>query len=326
MVRKLLSDNFILKLTSLALAIFLETYFYSPDNSITDTFILDASVVDLDPSMMMVEPRDRRDLRVELRVKGPSPLVHQAKERMLNLPVKLPKPIPSSMMVDLDKLVVLPLGVTLLDVNPRQMKLSFEKVAQKVVRVEASETGKVANGFRIDSTTVNPVSVVVTGPESEVSKLSVLKTEPVEVDGLSSPQSIDATIADQSDLISYSATVISVRLDIKPELVEKTFIDVSVRVVAPDGYAASVEPSKVLVKLHGPKNAVGVIQEFPFSLIADARNLISSDVNSDGTFDVVLTHELGKDISVVETLPSRVTVKLVANNSVAKEGVAKDSE
>lgn len=317
MVRRFLSDNLILKLTSLALAVFLESYFYSPDNSITDTCILDVAMMDLEPSMMLVEPRDRRDLRVELRVKGPSPLVNQAKESMSSLPITLPKPLPSSMMVDLDKLVVLPLGVTLLDVNPRQMKLSFEKIAQKEVTVEASKSGNVANGFRVDSMTTSPNVVLVTGPESEISKLTVLQTEPVSVEGLSNLQVIDATIADQSDLISYSSVVISVRIDVRPELVEKTFNDVAVQVLAPDGYAASVEPSKVLVRLHGPKNSILNIQELPFSLVADARNLIAVDPsgsNSGGSFDVVLTHQFGKEVSIVETVPKNVRVNLVASD------------
>jgi YbbR domain-containing protein len=79
--------------------------------------------------------------------------------------------------------VTTPFGIEATQVFPSTVMLTLETVGTKTVAVEATVEGTPADGFEIGTITVDPPTVEVMGPESELNALRSAITETVMVDG-----------------------------------------------------------------------------------------------------------------------------------------------
>jgi len=79
--------------------------------------------------------------------------------------------------------VTTPFGVEATQVFPSTVMLTLEATGTKSVPVEATVEGKPADGFELGRITVDPGSVDVMGPESELKALRSAITETVMVEG-----------------------------------------------------------------------------------------------------------------------------------------------
>lgn len=73
----------------------------------------------------------------------------------------------------------LPAGVELVRVVPSQVRLTFERRAEKIVPVEVRYSGPPPRGYRIVSQNVFPQSVKVIGPEAIVERLESVPTDAI---------------------------------------------------------------------------------------------------------------------------------------------------
>jgi YbbR domain-containing protein len=73
----------------------------------------------------------------------------------------------------------LPSGVDLVRVVPSQIRLAFEKRAEKTVPVEVRYSGPPAPGYRIVSQKVVPNSLKVIGPEAIVERIESVQTDAI---------------------------------------------------------------------------------------------------------------------------------------------------
>src|SRR5689334_22599536 len=73
-------ENLSLKLISLILAVMLEIYFYSPDNSLTVSLPVTVELRNVPSTMMFISPRNgERGIPARLEVRGPRPLIEQVR-------------------------------------------------------------------------------------------------------------------------------------------------------------------------------------------------------------------------------------------------------
>src|SRR4029078_9738318 len=98
---------------------------------------------------------------------------------------------------------------------------------------------------------------------------------------------------------------VKVEVRVSPIPAEKTFDKLNVRLLAPYGFAGTVEPSRVKATLGGPKEALNQLVPSTIELEADARNL------SEGRHEVELTSALTEGFVVIGTEPRKVTVNLI---------------
>jgi YbbR domain-containing protein len=73
----------------------------------------------------------------------------------------------------------LPSGVELVRVVPSQVRVSFEKRAEKTVPVEVRYAGPPARGYRIASQKVVPETLKVIGPEAIVERIHAVQTDAI---------------------------------------------------------------------------------------------------------------------------------------------------
>lgn len=77
--------------------------------------------------------------------------------------------------------VSLPRGVTLLRSSPAQIRLVLAKQVRKEVPVEAQFVGSLPPGHRLLSATVVPERLEVVGPDNELSTVSKIQTDPIDL-------------------------------------------------------------------------------------------------------------------------------------------------
>ncbi len=83
--------------------------------------------------------------------------------------------------------VLLPEGLDVISIEPRQFVVELDRVVQQIRPVEANLVGEPAAGAVVTASEVVPPQVLISGPESLVSGLQALSTGPVTLDGHALP-------------------------------------------------------------------------------------------------------------------------------------------
>ncbi len=78
----------------------------------------------------------------------------------------------------------LPQGIGFLRAVPSQVSLRFDRMLSKTVPVQIQLTGNLPQGYRLTSKTVQPESLQVSGPETNVRGIESAKTDPVDLSGV----------------------------------------------------------------------------------------------------------------------------------------------
>ena len=154
-----------------------------------------------------------------------------------------------------------PPGAEILRITPDRIRLQLERTLRKIVWVTPELLGEPAKGFEVSGVEVTPSEVVLSGPESTVQTVSEAKTDPINVEGLSSPLSLNLYL-DLEDARLRIENISSVQVEVT---IEEKRREVRIRGVAvvkvPEDSEASLMTGKVQVVGTVPisfKGSIGV--------------------------------------------------------------------
>ena len=109
--------------------------------------------------------------------------------------------------------IKLPRAIDVINISPSSVKVIIEETATRTVRVRPVIVGEPERGYFVKSVGVAPQTLVIEGIRSEVGKINIIRTEPLDITGLTE----------------------SVTQDVKPDLISSNIrsktADVRVRVV-----------------------------------------------------------------------------------------------
>lgn len=77
-----------------------------------------------------------------------------------------------------------PGNVKVKSVSPSEVRLRLEKLTRKVLPIRAELSGRLPSGYHIRKVEANPDSVTVEGPDSLVRKLEDIRTERIDISGI----------------------------------------------------------------------------------------------------------------------------------------------
>lgn len=299
-------ENFGLKVISLGLALLLEVYFYSPDNSVVANLPAGVDLIGLPPSTMVVEPPEgTRGMVVQVQVRGPRPIVDQVRSVQQRFRVSPPPGAGSNFtLVFNPSTLSLPAGVEVLNIEPDRVRIQTEREAKKELLVIADKIGTPPEGYQVDQIEVFPDTVVVRGPMSRIEVLQAVETEPVDVSNLTDRARMEVSLKPLGEMVSPSVTMVAVDVKVNEVPQERTISAVNVQVLAPSGFAATVQPTKATAVIGGPPSMLQELAADSFSLTADGRGL------GEGRHSVPLTADLPKGVSIIKTNPAKVAVFL----------------
>ncbi len=91
--------------------------------------------------------------------------------------------------------VAVPKAIKVTRIEPAFVKITLDDYISKVLPVKALTVGSPEKGYSIKSIKLLPSSVTVEGSKTEVSKVRLIRTEPIEIAGLNSDISINARLS-----------------------------------------------------------------------------------------------------------------------------------
>jgi YbbR domain-containing protein len=95
--------------------------------------------------------------------------------------------------------------------------LKISPVLKKEVPVEVYLSGKPATGYKIEKIEIIPNTVIARGPKEKIYSLTVARTAPVNVDGITQDIEINAAILSLEDAITFDKKQINVKIKVAKE-------------------------------------------------------------------------------------------------------------
>jgi YbbR domain-containing protein len=184
-------------------------------------------------------------------------------------------------------------SLTVLDFYPDKLDFTVERLASKKVKLLPDLTLKYKEGFGLVSDIkVEPESVLVSGPESQLKQLQFIKARPISFDNLEQKISKNLTF-EKPDKFDFAAEDIKVEFDVQ-KIVEKTFDNIIVEQKGvPQAKELLIIPSKISVVLRGGINILG--------------KLSNSEIKAYINFDDALNDKSGA-VEPKFIVPSTVTI------------------
>ena len=79
--------------------------------------------------------------------------------------------------------VKIPANVKILRIDPTYVRVTLDESLSREIEIKPYVVGQPAKGYEIYKITVNPPVVLVEGPKAEMARLSILRTEPLDITG-----------------------------------------------------------------------------------------------------------------------------------------------
>ncbi|MEQ9646743.1 MAG: CdaR family protein [Sandaracinaceae bacterium] len=147
----------------------------------------------------------------------------------------------------------LPAGASIVQIAPAAVPLTWVDRAERRVRVDPVFEGEVAEGNLLVGSVVDPSSVQIRGAASEVRRIEVVRTQPVDLTELGPGRhQRRVPLTALPDHVTYVDTVsVVVTVTVEEEEGSRNFEDLEVSVMG--GEPVALRPARVDVRLRGPR-------------------------------------------------------------------------
>jgi len=201
-----------------------------------------------------------------------------------------------------------PFGISIVQVTPSTIAMTFEKTLTRRLPVLPSSDGAPAPGFEVGRMDVDPSIVEVTGPESAVRRATEAVTEPVDVSGARDKVSETVTIGLLDPALRITgAQSATVTVAILAAPLERTLRGRPIhRRNLCATFDAQVEPATVDVMLRGSRDALARLD--PDAIVAYVD---LTDVGA-GNYAALPVHvDAPERVGITRIAPESVQVRIV---------------
>lgn len=303
-LKNFFTENLGLKLFSLLAAMLLEFYFFSPDNTVAIEMQIAVELQNTPSERVIVSPSGaQRGLSSKVELVGPHHLIESVKSSPPTFRVVLPDSPPSELHFQLRREDLrLPNGVQVKSIEPSTYRLEFDRLIRRELKVQLATVGAPAAGYRLKALKVFPETVFARGPSGELEGRQSVASLPLDISNMQSSDRLDISLTEVGKLTSLEVNLVAVHVEIEEIPMEKEYNEVAVKLLTPDGYASTIDPSRVKVVLSGPEAKLNDILSEDLQPVADLREL------SAGRHSVALTAELPDGVRIERTVPENVVV------------------
>lgn len=249
-IRAAFVENLGLKILSVGSAIALWAFTHGPETAMRTFSVSVVSLMPPDSANRQLLSALPTEVGVTLR--GPRPALDELHTDDIG-PVRLDLRSGRDAKIDLDESMFrIPTGLTLEQMVPTSIKVKWDDVIQKSLRVEVPRTGEPAPGFTVRGVvTTQPVEVHARGPRSLIDVMQVARAAPFDVTGLvQGGHTIKLPLDKPStSLVTYDVDQVTASVEIFRQLVTKTFTKLKVEVIGPT--RATTRPSTVTIVFTG---------------------------------------------------------------------------
>jgi YbbR domain-containing protein len=180
-LRKYIFNNWWLKLVALALA-FLLWWAVAHDPTVEAVI---TAPLEFHHAPENLEMSVEGATQVEIRVRGPERTVRRLTPADVQAIVDLTGARAGERTFDLTaKQIHLPDAVDVVQIEPSQVRLSFDRRATRTVEVRPRVIGSLVTGYHIANVTADPTTINIVGPEHRVDEAGDAITDPVDATGV----------------------------------------------------------------------------------------------------------------------------------------------
>lgn len=305
-LQDLWSKEWLIKFISLCLAVLL-WYFVGGEDVVEKNITVPIEVINL-PSDLIISNKYKRD--VDVTVRGPRSLIGEMNKSQEARQIDLSKAAPGTRVEEISvSSIPISRGVEVLRVQPSSIILSLDKLIKKEIPINAVTTGTVMLGYVLEDLQIDPRTISITGPQTILSRVDVLKTIPININGLNEsvqlqiPLELDAIIV---DLIGE--TSVTADLDIGYDTTEKTLAKVPVSVTMA-GFLQEVKPKTVSVTVKIPKMIITKNMDFSSLFRVTAVRAADEEDRRRLKVQVIPAPELTVPLEIVAIEPAYVTLE-----------------
>lgn len=271
----LFTKHWQLKLLSLLIGASL-WYFVAGEDRLDLTVTIPLELRNL-PANLVVANQYRKD--IEVVVSGPRRLLHEMRQQNISRPVDLAKAEEGALVVKNDaESIPLPRGITVQRVQPANITLLIDRLVRKDFTITPATKGKPANGFVLESLTLNPPQITVSGPQTVLEKETALKTSMINLEGLDTSTTLQVHLNLNEALLKLiGETVIEASVNLKEIMVRRTVRAIPVN-GGESGDGGRFSPPTVTVEAEIPERLAQKTRE----LHALFRATATASRNNDG--------------------------------------------
>ncbi|MCF6266674.1 MAG: YbbR-like domain-containing protein [Desulfuromusa sp.] len=178
---KLLTDNWTLKLLSLAFALLL-WMFIMGERRLEVGYRVPLELQNIPQGLMVA---NEVPSLVDVRVSGPRTLQMKVSSNDISIIVDLTDLKPGlTTFKRLEERLNLPSGLRVTRLSPSFIDLKLERIKQKLVPVKVALIGEPLSGFKVASVKLVPDEVLIEGAETELKSVTEVTTEEVDLNGV----------------------------------------------------------------------------------------------------------------------------------------------
>ncbi len=157
-------------------------------------------------------------------------------------------------------------------VEPKELRLDFDREARKAVEVIAATGGVPREGYtQVGSLTVDPAKVTLIGARLDVRAIEALEAEPIDISGLSKTLTGKVRVLlPQEYGLSCEPESVVVTVSIE-ELIERTFAGVAIKVLNSPKTEIELDPPSIKLVLRGPQHRMKELKAEEISVTIDLK-------------------------------------------------------
>lgn len=254
----LFSKHWLLKLLSLIIGASL-WFFVVGEDRVDLTVTIPLELRNL-PSNLVIANQYRKD--IEVVISGPRRLIQEMRQQNISRPVDLGKVEPGPVVVNNDaESIALPRGITVQRVQPANITLLVDRLTRKDFTITPVTKGKPAAGFTLESLTLKPPQITLTGPQAVLEQAFALKTAVIDIEGVDSSSTFQVHLdLNEALLRLIGETVIEVNVALKDTMVRKIVRGIPINSKTA-GAPMKFSPSTVTVEAEIPERIVRTTSE-----------------------------------------------------------------
>lgn len=248
--------------------------------------------------------RDASVISRDITLRGPRVLVGTLQGKDLQAIIRVPSGKSGNLRYRLDKEFIPDWDNRVrLTIHDPYVNVAIEERLTRKIPVKPVVVGEVAAPLMIDVALATPAEIEITGAKSEVSHVTELLTDPIDVSGLKDSKSVTSTVA-KTNLpdVELSAKEVTVALKVGPKKESKTLSIVPVDIIDTDK-VGSVRPAGVTVIVSAPDEIIKHVSHKDIHVTVTAKDLAPGRYN----------------LGVLATSPEGVIIQDISPKTVAVE-------
>ncbi len=211
MIRKVLFENFALKAAAAVLAVVLWIFVVSKGQTEMSLSVpIEYSSI---PQGLEISKREVKSANVVIRTH--ESLSKNIRQEAVKVFVDVGKARKGEGVFPIRKDdIKVPYGASVVSVEPSSLKVVFEETLSKQVPVQPDIAGSPEKGYYVKSVEVKPGEITIEGAKSDVRRIAAVKTEPIDLTGMTEDFDQKAGLKFQNGSIRSKVDKVDVRIRI----------------------------------------------------------------------------------------------------------------